>query len=251
MKCTAVPVFFAALGILAVAAPANAAGHGARRRWHDNTGDLSRRIITPPTVADPNKDAGDKGVADDPLEWMKDFDAAAKLATDEKRPLMVLFSNENAERTVDSCHFATRTTRQAARGASVVPVKLLAPQPVTNPELLSPEEAKRRGAEFEKAKEKFEALIKRYSIAKVPTLLLAAPDSEKIEILVAPSDDEVCSGLARLPDAVKAHVAADKKAEEAKNKPPEGKDNKVADGPKPPVEPAAPKGPKPGDEEDF
>jgi hypothetical protein len=239
----------AALMVLAVSAPASAAGHGGKRNWHNDTGNLRRKLTPPPVVVDTSRDGDDKGVADDPLDWMKDFDAAAKLAAEEKRPLMVLFSNENAERTVDSCRFANRPTRQAARGSGVVPVKLLAPQPVANPELLSAEEAKKRGAEFEKAKEKFEALLKRYSVTKVPTLLMAAPDCDKIEALVAPSDDAVCSSLAKLPDSVKEHEAAGKKPEAGKDKPPDVQD-KVADGPKPPADPA-PKGPKPGDEEDF
>lgn len=246
--------FLAALAVIAISAPASAAGHGGRN-WHKDAGALRRKLtpVVPAPAPNPEdaKDQGDNGAADDPLDWMTDFDAAAKLAADEKRPLMVLFTNENAERTAPSCHFATKPTRQAVRDCKAVPVKLLPPQPLINPELLGAEEVKKRNAEFEKARERFEALVKRFAVSKVPSLMLAAPDADKLEMMVAPSDDDVCDRLAKLPDAVREHVAADSKAEVEKNKPAEGKDVKVADAPKPADPPAGPKAPRSGDEEDF
>ena len=182
-----------------------------------------------PAAADPR----------DAIEWLTDFDQAAKTAADEGRPLLVLINSEAAERASIICRFTSRATCRAVRGSKAVPVKLL-PPPAMDGSGLSAEEAKKRQEVLDRSKAKYEELAKRFGVRSVPSLVLAAPDAAKLNMMIAPDDDQILAALARLPDMLKAH-------QEAVGG---GKKPEAGEAPKP-AEPAKPAKPKPAGEDDF
>ncbi|HOX08094.1 MAG TPA: hypothetical protein PK280_16985 [Planctomycetota bacterium] len=181
--------------------------------------------------------------AEDPVAWMTDYDEALKLGAEEKRPVMVLITTEELERSSSTCSFAANVLRKAVRGAKVVPVKLRPPV-MLDTSGLSREEAAQRQETFKKARERYEQLAKAFGVQMVPSLVHLAPDGGRLAVQSTPADQEIMAVLGRLPEMVKAHEESLARAGAVKQPgPPAGGQVAVKDGePRPaetkPAEPA-------------
>ena len=132
-----------------------------------------------------------------PLEWHTDFEKAAELADEENRPLMLLFTTEKAVESDPRCRFAGDALRKSARAVEVVPVKIL-PPPTTDTEELSREEAEEARKKDAEAWEAYRALVKRYKVEALPSLVFCASDEEKLLALRTPADSQILKELWRL-----------------------------------------------------
>jgi hypothetical protein len=175
-----------------------------------------------------------------PVEWMFDFDEACKVAAKEQRPLMILVTTQDMERTSQSCRFAGDAVRKDVREAKVVPVKVMPPAAL-DMSGMRPEELKQRQEAIKDANKKFEELGKRFGVTTVPSLVYAAPDAVKLTIQAAPQEGEVSALLDQLPGMVKLHMAAAAK----EVKPPEPVVVKNDPGKAPEPKPEEPKKPEP------
>ena len=231
------------LMVTVLAAP-SALARGAHRPRSRPPGGISDA----PIVVDPQ----------DPIEWMTDYDAACKLAAEEKRALLILITTPEVDAAGRFCSFAANSLRRAVRESKVVPLKLLPPV-MLDTSRLKPEEVKQRQEVFKKAMEQYQNLARGFGVATVPSLVYAAPDAAKMVVQSTPPDQDIAAALARLPDMLKAYEEAVAKAGDGAKPPPAGDGNAPAkpdgDGPKQvkPPEPAKPPtGGKPaGGDDDF
>ena len=178
---------FVAAGLMTSSAHARGAGHKAPRETV---------VVNAPAV-DPQP----------PVEWMTDFDEACKVAAKDQRPLLILFTTQDMERTSQSCRFAGDAVRKDVREAKVVPVKLMPPT-VLDLTGLRPEELKQRQEAMKDANKKFDELAKRYGVTTVPSVVYAAPDAVKLTVQAAPAEADISAILDQLPGMVKVHMTA-------------------------------------------
>jgi len=199
-------------------------GSGGAARSSGGSSSTSTGVVSPATDAQ------------DPIEWLTDYEGACKVAAEERRALLILITTEDLERTSQSCRFAGDVIRRAVRDAKVVPLKLL-PPPALDLTGLKPEEAKKRQEVLAESRKKYEEAAKRFGVTTVPSVVYAAPDAAGLTVQASPSDDDIRIVLTRVPEMVRAHQDAVKKEAKktefvaAKNdpgkqpeaKPPEGK----------------------------
>ncbi len=209
-----------------------------RRKWADRV----RKAIRKEVERNPELTGMRASDAEKPLDWLTDFDQAAELAGREKRPLMVLFTSEELARTSTSCRFKANSVRRAARGAKVVPVRLLPPVMLSSRGVPKEEAAKRRELHA-KAQKRYREVVRKYGISTGPCLVLAASDAARLNAQVAPTNDQIRAALARLGEMIEAHEKALEKAGGAKK---EGEKPKEAAAKKPEE-----KKPEVDPEEDF
>jgi hypothetical protein len=199
---------------------------------------------------------GRAGDGEEPVKWMTNLDEAAKLAVDEDRPMLILFTTRDLEAANGSCRFAPNSLRRAVRETGLVPVKVMPPVELTTANL-SPEETEKRVRQYKEAYDRYLELLRDYGARKGPCLVFTAPDKAKLNLLEAPSDDEIAVAIGRLDDMLDAYARL---AGDGAGKAPavDGKGSKAA-GPDPGAEKPAAGGPPPakepaktgGGEDDF
>lgn len=196
MRC-ARGVVLAGLVVLFAASQAQARGRG---RWRS-------RLKSRPKAVDLPRSSNPEA----PLEWMTDFDLAAKLAASEKRGIMILFTTEDLMKRSNFCRFAANSVRRAVRSAKAVPLRLLPPVWLTAAGLPK-EEAAKREEMFKKAMKKYRELVRRYGVSRAPCLVLTSPQATRLNSLVLPSDEQIRTTLGRLGEMIAAHekIAAEK-----------------------------------------
>lgn len=196
MRC-ARGVVLAGLVVLFAASQAQARG-----RWRRRPRPKSRpKAIDLPKSSNPER----------ALEWMTDFDLAAKLAASEKRGIMILFTTEDLMKRSNFCRFAANSVRRAVRSAKAVPLRLLPPVRLTAVGLPNGEIAKREEM-FKKAQKKYRELVRRYGVSRAPCLVLTSPEATMLNTLALPSDEQIRAALGRLGEMIAAHekIAAEK-----------------------------------------
>jgi len=151
---------------------------------------------------------GRAGDAEKPVEWMTDFAAAARLASEEKRPMMILFSTRELMEKSRSCTFDANSTRRAVRKSKVVPVRILPPVRRPVDKTAGKEEIAGRKELYRKELKKYRELVKRYLISSGPSLIFAAPDAKRLDGLVAPDKAAIERRLWHLGDLLAAYEKA-------------------------------------------
>lgn len=226
----------AAVGVLAAAWPAMARDRRSPRQrfrdWRESTS--TKRADAPVVVVQGTAPVVKRGNI---IDWLTDFEEGAKLAAEEKRALMVLFTTEEIQHTCPSCQFAGERLCKTVEDAKVVPVRILPPVKLST-QGVSLEEVKLREEAYRKSYEAYQALLKRFAVSRAPSLVFAAPDAAKLSALVVPDDGQIADTLDRLGELVKAHEEAAKLAGQAGQKDGEPAEGKPA-GKEPAKEPAA------------
>jgi hypothetical protein len=221
-------MIIAAVGVCFLSAGAQAARRP-RRRPFKNWRDRVKREIDrarasgdrKPTVADMK--AGGHG--EKPVEWLTDFDEAAKMAAEQDRPMMVLFTTRQLMEKSRSCSFAANRVRRRVRESKVLPVRLLPPVKLST-KGIPKDEAKKREELYAKSRKRYMDLVKKYGINRGPCLVFCASDAKNLSSMLVPNDDQIEAGFDRLYDLVEAYKKTQpKKAGDAKGgDAPKGKD---------------------------
>jgi hypothetical protein len=189
---------------------------------------------------------GRAGDGEKPVKWLTDFDEAAEIAEERKRPMLLLFTTRALMDRSRSCTFAANRLRRRVRESKVVPVRLLPPV-MLETKGLPPDEVKKRKELYAKAKKRYAELVKQYAINRGPSLLFCAADTKNLSTLLVPNDDQIENGFDRLYELVAAYEKAQAKKKDGARKP---GDAKKQGAPKDPAKNAGkdPGGDKPAEE---
>jgi hypothetical protein len=145
--------------------------------------------------------------AQEPIEWLTDYEEACKQAAEGKRAILILFTAEQVERIGAPCSFTANVVRKAVRDSKVVALKL-SPPVMADAARPSAAEVRLQQEAFKKARERFEALARRLGVEAMPSVVYAAPDAARLSMQSAPADPDIIAALARVPDLVRVHEEA-------------------------------------------
>jgi thioredoxin-related protein len=174
-----------------------------KKRWERIKREIDKRTEDSKKTSSSKVDMVAGGKGEEALKWHTDFDAAAKLAKREKRPLMLLFSTEELTRKSRSCTFAANRVRRAVRGCKAVAVRLLPPVRLSS-QGVSKEEAKKRKEFYQKEEKRYRALTRKYRITNGPALVFAGSDAKALLYHIAPKDDVIQASCGRLGELIQA-----------------------------------------------
>ncbi len=158
-----------------------------------------------------DSDALNMGRASDgekPVAWMSDFEEASKLASEQKRGMLILFTTEDLMAKSRSCTFKANSTRRAVRNSKAVPLRILPPVRLQAAEDTSKEELAKREELFKKSLKQYRELVRRYGITNGPSLVFTAPDAKRVDGLVVPDKVTIENRLGRLGEMLAAYEKA-------------------------------------------